>query len=172
MDALEKWTKATSEIPWGVQRALKETLQAVADEQVTLAWGTDYNNANPCLINAAATMLKAIGGEGGHGKPGMFYSGIVLAFDEVNQELFNRGVNTHHIVSPLAAEVLVANFAELRPEPEIPEAVTPDPVTNEPYLEVSDEQLTRDWLKALNEECEVESNVEAHQLSVSDPNTL
>lgn len=155
MDIFVAWNEATAALPWGAQRALKETLQSVADEQIKLAWGADYNDGTPCLINAASTMLKAVDGEGGHGKPSMAFPNIVSAFDKVNQHLFDKGVNTHHLVSPLAAEILVANFAPLKDEPQRPEqSDVALPISDIPYVEPNDEAIMQDWLDALaSEEC-------------------
>lgn len=164
-DALTRWTHATGSAPWGVQHVLRDTLQAVADEQVTLAYNADYRDGSPCLINAAATMLSSISGEGGQGKPSAHFGSIVSAFDRVNSMLEGRGVNTTPgFVSPLAAEILVANFGELKEKPiqaAVSEAMATEAFSNKVFVEPSDEDITRDWLNALAGNCISEQHDEA-----------
>lgn len=149
-----KWTDATAALPWGAQRALHDTLSLVAEDKVTLVWGADYYSGSPCLVNAAATMLAKIHGEGGDGKPSNAFPDVVGEFDRINSHLKSVGVNKDNYVSPAAAEVLVHHFAPLR-EQEISDQIN-EATKNEafaqaiPYREPTDEEITRDWLTALS----------------------
>lgn len=147
------WTTATANLPWGAQRVLLETLKAVADEQSTLVHGHDYKDGSPCLINAAATMLSAVNGAGGNGKPSAYFGEVVSAFDAVNSLLVTRKVNKGDgYVSPLAAEFLIHNFGTLKDQPvDGPkDPVHPDEDSNPFNItpECSDDELVMDWLTA------------------------
>lgn len=176
-----RWTEATSELPWGAQRALYQTLELVRDEKIHLAYGTDYNgDGSPCLINAASHMLSAVGGEGGNGKPSAYFSDLVGTFDTINKLLYRSRVNLEHQqVSPLAAEILLANFAPLKEQPTEDTAIEllDKAFTEEVYVEPSDEDLTREWLNAMSEPATPEGGYTSGQTSrnaeteVRDPNT-
>lgn len=148
----ENWTKATEALPWGVQSVMYETLLLVADGKVKLAFRTDYQEGTPCLVNAVGAMTQAGAGEG---IPGEYFPALVSAFDTINEALRIQGINdTPRIVSPLAAEILIRNFGKLKDKPlekQVDEAVAPvifETATS--YREPTDEELTRDWLNALN----------------------
>lgn len=160
-----KWTDATAALPWGAQRALHDTLSLVSEEKVTLVHGADYKNGSPCLINAAATMLSKINGEGGGGKPSSFFGDIVSEFDAINSHLVRVGVNKGDgYVSPMAADVLLAHFSPLRtPEvsDQVTEATKTEAFANVTYREPSDDEIMRDWLTALStDNCPTEEEQE------------
>lgn len=154
------WTEATANLPWGVQRVFLETLKSVADEQVTLAWGQDYDNGNPCLVNAAAAMLQSGGGKG---VPSRHFGTMVNYFDLINRQMYDRGINPYHIVSPLAAEFLIKHFGELNEQPvaeAVDEATKGEAFANNIYIEPSDADLTRDWLNALSDDTVCEQAIQ------------
>lgn len=147
-----KWTEATAALPWGAQRVLKETIEAVRDEQITLVHGADYYNGSPCLINAAATMLGSIGGVGGTGKPSAHYGELVSEFDRVNAYLYPKCGGDGRIVNPLMAEFLLANFAPLKEQPSADTKPLKSTDDLHIYVERSDEELMLDFLDALKKE--------------------
>lgn len=159
-ELLAQWKNATSKLPWGAQQVFHETLTAVKDGQVSLVYGQDYNDkGNPCLVNAAASMLTV---GGGVGIPSTNFGSLVSCFDTINRELVRSGSNTGDgIVSPLAAEILLHNFAPIKEKPI--ETATDEAMQNEAfaehaYSEPTDADLTRNWLNALNTDaaCEIE----------------
>lgn len=154
-DVFIRWNEATANLPWGAQRVFHQTLEAVRDEQIKLAFGADYSNGSPCLVNAAATMLGAINGVGGSGKPSAHYSKLVRAFDDINRYLAPK-CNVHDgIVSPLMAEFLIANFAPLKDEPATDTAeaaISTEAFATGTYIEPTDADLMRDFLSALEKE--------------------
>ena len=179
MDNFQSWTKVTSDLPWGVQAVFKDTLQAVADDQIKLTYSADYSNGSPCLVNAAATMLGSIAGKGGTGVPSNAFPELVRAFDAINRTLHEEGVNDDdHTVSPLAAEILIRNFGAMKDQPiadMVDEATKGEAYAQHQYREPSDSDLTRDWLNALekdavcdlstilhNEEVPNGENIESH----------
>lgn len=144
--ALANWTTATADLNWGVQRVFYETLEACKDEKTHLVYGADYRDGKPCLLNTVAPMLT-------HSSSGItpsnFAPEVVRYFDQVNAFLADTGVNdTSGYVSPLAAEVLLRNFGELKPS-EITVDTTPDS-SHEVYIEPSDLDLARDLLEAMS----------------------
>lgn len=152
-DHFQNWHSATADLPWGVQTVMFDTLQAVADGQVRLVHGADYKDGSPCLVNAVANMTEAGGGKG---VPSSKFSNLVGAFDHINRFLQGEGVNEDDgFVSPLAAEILLRNFGQLKNKPvaaAVSEAVAPVAFETGVYKEPSDEELTRDWLNALSED--------------------
>lgn len=160
----DAWTKATGDLKWGVQRVFIETLKAVEAEQTTLAYGADYKNGNPCLVNAVATMLNAANGMGGPSIPSTHFGAVVSQFDRLNSAFCEHGINsTPGVVSPLAAEILLKHFGPLK-EPKLNEQVN-DAMSNETfanaiYVEPSDEDMARDFLTALSDKCPPTGEVE------------
>ena len=152
------WTDATADLDWGVQRVMKETLNLVAEGKITLAHSTNValvatsdtdSRTAPCLVNAVAQMLSADGDV----SPVSWFPNVVGAFDAVNRSLVEAGVNEHekYIVSPLAAEVLIANFGEMKPVPtenDYKEAAL-EALKKEaeaaPYIEPTDEEMAKAW---------------------------
>jgi hypothetical protein len=138
------WTKATGDLQWGVQRALYETLGAVAQDGVGLVYGTDSYDGSPCLINAVANMLSL---DVNAVNPGSWFPQVVGAFDYINRQLFERGVNEPFMVSETAAEILMANFGPLKPVPTEEEfkAAAAEHLAaieaNRPYVEPSDAEF-------------------------------
>lgn len=109
------WRVATADLPWGVQRVLKETLLVVAEEKATLVHGADSWNGHPCLINAVANMISL---DVNLVNPSSWFPGVVSAFDRLNRDFITAGINKPgRVVSPLAADVLLANFGTLKPVP-------------------------------------------------------
>ena len=146
MDAtLKDWNTATGNLPWGVQRVFLDALNSVKDEKIHLVWGRDYRNGKPCLVNAVASMLTT---GGGHGIPSDKFGPVVQAFDGINAELRRQGVNTDGYVSPLAAEILIRNFGDLKPEPDI-DTSTVGELSHGAYIEPSDEEMAQDWLNSM-----------------------
>lgn len=155
MDNLAKWTQVTSELPWGVQRVLHDTLSLVAEDKVHLVHSADYSNGSPCLINAVGQMLTTGGGKG---IPARYFANLVILFDNINQE-FEKipGYNdpSTRMVSPAVGEVLLRNFAPLKDKPvsdAVDEAMAMEAFANHVYVEPSDADFARDWLNALQEE--------------------
>lgn len=133
-----QWKVATGKLSWGVQKVFHDVFVLASEGKTTLAYGADYNSDGaPCLVNTVGVMLKATGGKGDYGLPAQHFGEIVSLFDQINDELFNRQVNTQYkVVSPMAAEVFLYHFADLKekPEPgsEIPEGT---------YVEPTDEAM-------------------------------
>ena len=146
MDAtLKDWNTATGNLPWGVQRVFMQTLEAVKDESIHLVWGSDYRDGKPCLVNAVASMLTT---SGGHGVPMNKFRDVVTAFDSLNHQLRQQGVNKDGYVSSLAAEILIRNFGELKPEPDI-DTSTVGELSHGAYIEPTDEEMAQDFLNAM-----------------------
>lgn len=109
------WTNATANLPWGVQRVFVDSLKGVAEHGTHMVWGNDYDGDNfPCLVNTAAPMLTT---GGGYGIPSDHFGEVVRAFDSLNAQFKVLGINEGNRVSPLAADFLLRNFGELKPEP-------------------------------------------------------
>jgi hypothetical protein len=139
------WTKATGDLQWGVQRALYETLGAVAQDGVKLVYGTDSYDGSPCLINAVANMLAL---DVNAVSPASWFPSVVAEFDRINKDLWVRGVNPEtYMVSETAAEILMANFGPLKPVPTEEEfkAAAAEHLAaveaNRPYVEPSDAEF-------------------------------
>lgn len=141
---LKEWNTATGNLPYGVQRVFMDTLNLVKEEKVHLVWGSDYRDGKPCLVNAVASMLTTGGGKG---IPMQRFGEVVGKFDSINYELKRQGVNTDGYVSPLAAEILIRNFGELKPEPD-PSIPTAE-LSHGAYIEPTDEEMAQDLLNAM-----------------------
>ena len=124
LESLDMWKTATANAKWGVQQAIKTSLELVADEQIKICWGQDDYNGAPCLINSINQMLSHNADHSPSGK----YPNIVRAFDLVNADI---GINKDFFVSPIAAEILLRNMGEMKPVP-----VESDPLpTPEEFLQ-------------------------------------
>ena len=112
--SLENWNVATAQLHWGEQRVFLDTLKLVSEEQIQMAYGTDINkDGNACLVNAARPMLASM--VNATNTPAEKYNALVASFDEINYYLWTKGVNPDsQVVSPLAAEILIANFSPLK----------------------------------------------------------
>lgn len=120
MDSLRtQWNKATGDLPWGVQRVFADVLTLASQEKTPspLVYNQDYGDGGACLVNQAAQFLKAIGGEGGEGKPMASFGTVVSLFDQINREFHSKGINVDRKVSPLAADILLQWFAPLKDSP-------------------------------------------------------
>lgn len=155
----QAWSNATAELPWGVQQAFHTALSLASEEKLTLTYGADYGTDNaPCLVNATATMLAVTNGQGGHGKPSKYFRAVVNEFDRLNQVLAQLKVNTETCtVSPLAAEILIANFGTLKEKP-VPQPQKDNPFVSTP--EIPDEALELSWYES-QKEVSVEDIMEA-----------
>ena len=166
----QNWTMATANVPYGVQQVLHSSLELVAEEKLTMTYGADFgSDGSPCLINSAGKMLKATGGQTGYSLPSVHFHDVVRAFDDINRELYNRNVNTDNHLSPLAAEILLANFAPLKDKPieaAVDEATHVEAFANASYREPSDEDMAREWLTALTTEAPTESEPNSGGISL------
>jgi len=146
----EAWTKATGDLPWGVQRTLYEALGAVANSGIKMCYGANWYDGAPCLVNAVANMISA---DPAKVTPAQWFPHVVREFDMVNEALSMAGVNKYdNIVTPLAAEVLMANFGPLKPPPtedDWQEAAL-EVLNSAPYVEPSDEEMAKAWAEAIN----------------------
>src|SRR5699024_6923033 len=110
--------------------------------------GADYSNGSPCLVNAVGSMLTTGGGQG---VPSTHFGPVVSLFDRINRELQYKGINKNGTVSPLAAEILLQHFGELKPVPEkdVVDA-TAEVIAGQlgVYREKSDEELAKEWAEA------------------------
>lgn len=162
MTALNNWTKATTNLPWGVQTVFKDTLQAVADEQVTMVYGADYKSGSPCLVNATAHLLEKLNGNGGSGKPSHYFNEVVSSFDAANRLIAaNYSKSIEGIVSPFAADILIHNFGKMKDKPiasSVHDAVKNEAFAEHIYHEPTDEDLTREWVNALSKPCTSEDD--------------
>lgn len=112
----QRWTDAIQTQPWGVQQAIKTSLELTASGDVKMCWGTDYNLAEnaPCLINSINMMLSADANK----NPVDDYPEVVETFDSLNQHLHSKGVNNDRMVDPLAAEIMLKHMGTLKDQPE------------------------------------------------------
>lgn len=155
----DRWFQATSELPWGVQRVLHDTLTLVGEGKVTLVHSRDYSKGSPCLVNAVGQML--ISG-GGNGIPTRYFGPLVGLFDDINRHFQSiAGYNdpADYVVSPGMGEILVQWFAPLKEQPiedMVDEATQMEAFANHVYVEPKDEDLMRDWLNAVEKEAQIE----------------
>lgn len=147
---LSDWKIATGNLPYGVQNVLMDTLGLVKDEKIHLVYGSNYRQGKPCLFNAVSSMIMENRSEGDTGLPSTDFQfhQVVGAFDEVNRILREQGINESGYVSPLAAEILIRNFGTVKGEPD-PETLTVAEESHGRYIEPSDEELAKDWLKSM-----------------------
>jgi len=156
------WTEATTNLNWGAQNVIHTALELAADGQVTIVYGADYYEGNACLVNTVGQMLEV---GGGSGIPSQHFNDLVRNFDQLNGQLREQGVNTdYRNMSPLAAEILLQNFGELKPQPEITEPAEPTdkvilPGHREIIPEASDEDLAKSWLEAISTDAVAEDEV-------------
>lgn len=149
--ALKSWTSATANLPWGVQGLCHDALTLAANEKITLVHGADYRDGRPCLFNAIRQMTEQL-----NQTPMSFAGDVVIAFDEVNRLLAIQKVNVeYNKVSPLAADILLRNFAPLKGAPTADEIARMD-IEREsfmrnctPYIEPTDEEVMTQWLLAI-----------------------
>lgn len=139
------WTKATGDLLPGQQAVFLDVLNLVSEGKAHLVYGADYRDGKPCLVNAVGAMLTTSGGQG---VPTQYFPAVVCEFDRLNGEFYGAGINTDGFVSPLAADILIRNFGEVK------EMIveTPDPVSVEAtpvYVEPSDTELMQSWLAAM-----------------------
>lgn len=141
----EPWTTATGNLKPGQQAVFLDVLNLVSEGKAHLVWGADYRDGKPCLVNAVGQMLST---GGGRGIPMQEFGDVVGQFDTINGALYEAGINTDGYVSPLAAEVLIRNFGEIKEmeRTEVKESVTPD---NKPYIEPTDDEFMQSWLSAM-----------------------
>jgi len=84
-----------------------------------------------------------------HGvSPAGMFGDVVAAFDSLNYTFKNQDVNKDGYVSPLAAEILIRNFGDLKPEPDI-DTSTVGELSNGAYIEPTDEEMAQDLLNAM-----------------------
>ncbi len=136
-ELLKKWTAATGDLKWGVQRVFHDVFALAAEGKTHLIYGADYYNGMPCLVNTVGGMLTT---GGGNGIPMQYFDEVVSLFDQINGKFAEMGINTEpHLVSEVAAETLLRNFAPL--------SAPPEPETKEPtgtrYIEPSDEDMAK-----------------------------
>lgn len=123
-ESLTDWQQATTHQKWGVQQAIKTTLELTKSGDIKLCFGADVSQGVPCLINAISFMLSET-----EVNPSGNYPAIVRSFDCVNSDLKDSNVNNQGgRVSSLAAEILLKNMGTLKPIPETAVQVTPDDV--------------------------------------------
>lgn len=140
------WTKATSELDWGAQAVIHDALVLASEGKSSIVYGADYSNGGACLVNTVGQMLHV---GGGNGIPSRHFGAMVSEFDRLNREFRNRGINTNERMSPMAAEVLLYHFGELKGQPptKAPKVV---PAGNPEIIpEISDEELAKQWAAAL-----------------------
>lgn len=154
---LTNWNLATAKLPYGVQHTFHDVLTLVSEEKKqNLVWGQDYSAdyAKDCLVNASAPMLQSGGGKG---IPSRNFGEVVGLYDQINRELKDRDVNTSDLVSPMAAEILLHHFAPLKEIPDVmPDTPTEAFASNVPYIEPSDDELSRAFMEMLTSDAPVE----------------
>lgn len=111
--AMSDWRKAIQEQPWGVQHAIKTSLEVVQSGDIKMCFNADDFNGAPCLINSINMMLSQDSSK----SPSRDYPNVVRAFDNANQLFFNKGVNKDQLVSPLGAEILLKNMGPMKEQP-------------------------------------------------------
>lgn len=135
---LVDWKHAIASQPWGVQRVFKDVLTLVKEEKKhDLIYSADYRDGGACLVNAAGNLLTTGGGKG---IPSANFSSVVGAFDAINRELLKIDVNKDYHVSPMAAEILLHHYPELKEPTPVEQAETFGD-KSERYVEPSDEQM-------------------------------
>lgn len=145
--SVRDWREATAAMPWGVQRVFKTALESVADGSIIMAWGSDVVDGHPCLVNSVSAMINSSTKADNSTQPSVFAPAVVGAFDRLNSVLHDRFKNAeYHIVSPLAADVLLQHFGAMQPEPVVEPVKTEVDVINQPYIELSDEALMAAWV--------------------------
>lgn len=147
---LLEWNAATANLPWGVQAVLHNAVELVAEDKITLVHSADYSNGSPCLINSVGQMLTVGGGQG---IPSASFGPIVRLWDTINREFTSQNVNKDdHLVSPLAGEILLQHFADLKEKPieaAVNEAMATESFANNIYVEPKDEDVMREWVNSL-----------------------
>ncbi len=138
------WTKATGDLLPGQQAVFMDVLNLVSEGKAHLVYGADYRNGKPCLVNAVGQMLSTGGGQD---IPSREFGPLVSEFDSLNSQLLAAGINTDGYVSPLAADILLRTFGDLKEMDLTPPEVKEEPA--KPYVEPSDEELMQSWLSAM-----------------------
>jgi hypothetical protein len=169
--AIKAWHEATSEMPWGVQRVFMTALESVADGSIVMAWGSDLVNGHPCLVNSVSAMINSSTTADNSTRPSQFAPAVVQNFDRLNSLLHNRfvdaGLNPEdHIVSPLAADVLLKNFGPLNEEPASVKA--PIPAEDKPYVEMSDADLMAAWVATNTQPAPTDITVRAELVDMAE----
>lgn len=141
MTAMQMWTKATEELSWGKQRTLFDTLTLVSEGKVKVIYGNDSFQGSPCLINAVGCMVKDASQS-----PSQNERVLVRAFDIVCRSEFERSgvIEEAPYLSPLGAEILIRNFAPLKPVPALGVAETAK------YKEPKDSEIQADLDKMMD----------------------
>lgn len=162
-----QWNEATAKLSWGVQRVFRDALTLVSEGKVHLAYGADYNDGSPCLVNSVAQMLTTGGGQG---IPSANFGEVVSLFDRINRHLHGVNVNTENgRVSPLAADIMLRYFAPEREKPievAVNEATQAEAFANAVHVEPKDEDIARDWLNALQVEAAMEQDFASKEAEV------
>lgn len=140
----DAWNKATGDLLPGQQAVFLDVLNLVSEGKAHLVWGADYRDGKPCLVNAVGQMLST---SGGHGIPMQQFGDVVSEFDRLNARMHEQGINENGYVSPLAADILIRNFGEIKPMVVTEETEVVEPV--KPYVEPTDEQFMSAWLDAM-----------------------
>jgi hypothetical protein len=110
----EEWKEVTGNLTPGVQRVFREAISAAQEGKTHLIYNADYDHGFPCLVNTVGSMLSVGGGEG---IPSAHFNDVVAVYDRINYELQRIGVNKEPgLVSPLAADILLKHYADLKPE--------------------------------------------------------
>lgn len=145
------WSEATGNLPYGVQRVFHDVLDLVQEgKKKDLVYGADYTSDGACLVNASANML-VVGG--GNGIPMANFSDVVSLFDQINGYFRTIDVNEQDgIVSPLAAEILLKWYADLKEVPDVVEnfKTEDDNIVPMPYIERTDEEMEEAFMTLLN----------------------
>ena len=139
---LSQWTEATAELPWGVANAFHDVFTLAQEEKTNLVYNADYTDNGACLVNQAASMLASLNGVGGRGKPMQHFHEVVSLFDKINQELFNREVNTEYgKVSALAADIFLHHFCPLKSVEEVEADFKQHDKAPDVYIEPTDDAM-------------------------------
>ena len=114
---LVSWKRETSNIPPGVQHLIYDALQLVSSGDIKLAWGADVYKGTPCLLNAVSNMTTQMV-EPGKKLPSHYTPEVVSLFDRINKTyshvLYPHENRTHGYVDPIAADMLIRHFGELK----------------------------------------------------------
>jgi hypothetical protein len=111
----KNWTRATGDLPSGVQHAISDALKLCADGKVRIAYGADVHAGIPCLFNAVSNMTT----QQNDTTPTNYAEDVVRAFDSIASiigvRLGDRPEVAGHTLHPVAAEYLLKNFGDLKP---------------------------------------------------------
>jgi hypothetical protein len=145
----DMWNYATSNLPWGLQRALLDALELCEQGKIKLVYGRDHYDGVPCLVNAVSNMTTQ-----GTTSPASYAQDVVTAFDAINRvtsKAFNWDSN---FVDPITAGWLIRNFGPLNPEPKLTPLNAMEFLDDCEGLTSDDASCLSAWIATITQEAE------------------